>query len=128
MIETPAVSRPKVQEGAWLWLYKIVAGVLIVVLLGVHFIVNHLVAPGGLLTYVDVVRYYSVPFVPFMEIVFLILVISHALIGLRSIILDLNPSARLLRAADIIFLLAGIAFSIYGAWLVWVIVQRGSSL
>ncbi len=125
MIETPTVSRPKSHEGAWLWLYKIVAGVLIVILLGVHFVVNHLVAPSGLLNYADVVRYYTVPFVPFMEVLFLILVISHALIGLRSIILDLNPPYRLQRVIDLVFIAAGVVFSGYGAWLVWVIVQRG---
>ncbi len=120
------VSQPR--EGSWLWLYKIVAGVLIVILLGVHFVVNHLVAPSGLLNYADVVRYYTVPFVPFMEVLFLILVISHALIGLRSIILDLNPPYRLLRVIDIVFIIAGVVFSVYGTWLVWVIVQRGQGL
>ena len=29
MLETSAVQTPKAHEGAWLWLYKIVAGVLI---------------------------------------------------------------------------------------------------
>ena len=123
MIETPSVPKPR--EGAGLWLFKIVAGLLIVVLLGVHFLINHLFAPGGLLTYEEVVRYYTIPIVPVMEIVFLVFVIAHALVGLRSILLDLNPSNGLLRVIDIIFWLAGIGFSVYGIWLVWVIVQRG---
>ena len=122
MIETP--SLPKRREGAFLWLFKIVAGLLIVVLLGVHFVVNHLVAPEGLLSYADVVRYYDNPIVPIMEIIFLVLVIAHALVGLRSILLDLHPSDRVLRAVDILFWIAGTAFSVYGIWLVWVIVQR----
>ncbi len=126
MIETPSV--PKAREGTWLWLYKIVAGGVIVILLGVHFIVNHLVAPQGLLTYQDVLRYYTNPIVPIMEIAFLIFVISHALIGLRSIILDLNPSGKLLRVIDIVFVAAGVIFSVYGIWLVMVIVQRGRAL
>ncbi len=126
MIETPSV--PKAREGTWLWLYKIVAGGVIVILLGVHFIVNHLVAPQGLLTYQDVLRYYTIPIVPIMEIAFLIFVISHALIGLRSIILDLNPSGKLLRVIDIVFIAAGVIFSVYGIWLVMVIVQRGRAL
>ncbi len=121
-------SYPKSHEGTWLWLYKIIAGGLIVILLGVHFIVNHLVAPEGLLTYNDVLRYYTTPIIPVMEIAFLIFVISHALIGLRSIVLDLNPSAKLLRVIDIIFIAAGVASTIYGIWLVMVIVQRGTAL
>ncbi len=126
MIETSSV--PKAREGTWLWLYKIVAGGVIVILLGVHFIVNHLVAPQGLLTYQDVLRYYTHPIVPIMEIAFLIFVISHALIGLRSIILDLNPSGTLLRWIDIVFIAAGVIFSVYGIWLVMVIVERGRAL
>lgn len=126
MIETPSVPKPR--EGTWLWLFKIVAGLMIVILLGIHFVVNHLVAPTGLLTYADVVRYYTVPFVPVMEILFLVFVIAHALVGLRGILLDLNPSDAVLRAADILFILIGAGFSIYGIWLVWAIVQQGRAL
>ncbi len=126
MVERSSV--PKSHEGAWLWLYKLVAGGMIVILLGVHFVVNHLVAPEGLLTYNDVLRYYTNPIVPVMEVFFLIFVISHALIGLRSIILDLNPTIKLLRTVDTVFIVAGVAFTIYGIWLVVVIVQRGMAL
>ena len=35
-------------EGAGIWMIKVFAGLFILVLLGVHFVVNHLVAPGGL--------------------------------------------------------------------------------
>lgn len=119
-------SAPKSREGAWLWLYKIVAGVMIVILLAVHFVVNHLVAPTGLLTYEDVLRYYQVPIVPIMEVIFLIFVVSHALIGLRSILLDLNPSTAFLRWVDRIFILVGAGFIAYGIWLVVVVVQKGA--
>lgn len=126
MLETPSIPKPR--EGAWLWLYKIIAGLLIVVLLGVHFIVNHLIAPEGLLTYQEVVQYYTHPIVPIMEIAFLIFVVSHALVGLRSILLDLNPSEKLLKYLDGILVLAGAGSIIYGIWLIVVIVQRGNAL
>ncbi len=122
MLEIPSVPKPR--EGAWLWLFKIVAGLFIVILLGVHFVINHLVAPTGLLTYADVVAYYKVPIVPIMEGFFLVFVISHALVGLRSILLDLNPSDRLLKAVDILFWLAGAGFSLYGIWLLIEIAGR----
>lgn len=115
----------KSREGAWLWLFKIFAGLMLVLLLAVHFVMNHMVAPGGLLSYAEIIGYYQTWFVPGMEILFLLLVISHALVGLRSILLDLNPSDGLLRAANLILLLVGLGFSIYGIWLVIVIVQRG---
>lgn len=119
-------SAPKSREGAWLWMFKIAAGILIVILLAVHFIVNHLVAPNGLLTYDDVLRYYQAPIVPAMEIIFLVFVVSHALVGMRSIVLDLNPSNTVLRWIDRIFMLVGAGFIAYGIWLVVVIVQKGS--
>jgi len=115
----------KTQENAWLWLYKIIAGLLIVVLLGIHFIVNHLAAPGGLLTYADVIRYYQVPGIALMEIVFLVFVISHSLVGLRSILLDLHPSTSIIRAANWAFILIGSAAIAYGVWLVIVIQSKG---
>jgi succinate dehydrogenase / fumarate reductase membrane anchor subunit len=121
-------SAPKTHEGTWLWLYKMVAGGLIVILLGVHFIVNHMVAPEGLLSYNDILRYYTNPIIPVMEAAFLIFVTSHALIGLRSILLDLNPSAKLLRMIDIVLIAIGVISNVYGIWLIVVIVQRGMAL
>lgn len=118
-------SAPKSREGAWLWMFKITAGIFIVILLAVHFIVNHLVAPTGLLSYDDVLRYYQVPVVPVMEVIFLVFVVSHSLVGVRSIILDLNPSEELLRWIDRVLILAGAGFIAYGIWLVVVIVQKG---
>jgi succinate dehydrogenase / fumarate reductase membrane anchor subunit len=98
---------------------------MIVLLLGVHFVINHLVAPGGLLTYADVIAYYQVWFVPIMEAIFLVFVIAHALVGLRSIILDLNPSDGVLRLVNLGLTIIGIGFTAYGLWLLWAIVQRG---
>lgn len=119
-------SAPKPREGAWLWLFKIVAGLMIVLLLALHFIVNHLVAPSGLLSYQDVIVYYQNPIIPIVEVIFLIFVVSHALVGLRSIVLDLNPSDGVLRLVDAVFWLAGTGFIIYGIWLVVVITQQGA--
>jgi succinate dehydrogenase hydrophobic anchor subunit len=115
----------KTPENSWLWLYKIVAGLLVVTLLAVHFVINHAVAPEGLLSYADVVRYYQVPGVALMEVAFLVFVISHALVGLRSIILDLNPTPRLLRMVNIALLLIGSGAILFGIWLVLVIQSRG---
>ncbi len=111
-------TKPKPREGAWLWLLKLVAGVLVFVVLGIHFAVNHLVAPGGLLTYADVINYYKVPIIPVMEICFLVFVVSHCFLGLRSILLDLNPSDVLLRWIDRILVVIGAGACVYGIWLI----------
>jgi len=121
----PDSLSPKRLEGSGRWLIKIFAGILIVFLLGVHIVVNHLVAPGGLLTYADVVAYYQHPAIVVMEIGFLVVVITHSFLGIRSIILDLNPSPAMLRAANMILLIVGSAAVIYGIWLALTIASRG---
>jgi len=118
-------SLPKRNEGAARWLIKIVAGLFIVVLLGIHFVVNHAIVPGGLLTYADVVGYYQNPIVVAMEILFLIVVVIHAFLGLRSIILDLNPAANVLKAVNYFLLVFGAASIVYGIWLALTVASRG---
>jgi succinate dehydrogenase hydrophobic anchor subunit len=72
------------------WLIQAVLGATLVILLGVHLIVNHWVAPQGLLTHADVVNYYAIPGIAWMEAAFLTLVTAHCLLGLQSILIDLN--------------------------------------
>lgn len=119
-----ATSAPKAGENTWLWLLKLATGPFILILIVVHFIVNHL-AEGGLLTYRGIVNYYQAAIVPIMEGCFLALVIGHSLLGLRSILLDLNPSRSLMKVLDWVFLIGGIGIFIYGIWLIQVIVSRG---
>ncbi len=112
-------------EGAGLWFLKILTGFLVIVVLAIHLIVNHLIVPGGLLSYADIVQYYQIPIIPMMEIVFLIFVVTHALIGLRSVLLDLRPSNILLQWINYGLGVLGIGSIAYGVWLVLVIVGRG---
>ena len=111
------ISRAKPREGGWLWIIKILSGLLIVALLILHMIINHLVAEGGLLTYQDVLNYYNNWIIPVLEIAFLVFVVSHSLLGLRSILLDLNPSDKLLRIANWFLIIVGSAAILYGSWL-----------
>ncbi len=117
-------SRPKNNEGVGLWLLKIAAGLLVLVVLGIHFVINHAVAPGGLLTYEDVIQYYKVPVVPVMEILFLVVVVTHALLGVRSILLDLSLVQKIHRIIDGILLVLGAIAIVYGAWLVILLANR----
>jgi succinate dehydrogenase hydrophobic anchor subunit len=123
--DTQNILAPKSGENTWLWLIKIVTGPLLVVLLLIHFIVNHFIGQNGLLTYADVVAYYQNPIVPIMEICFLAAVVTHSLSGLRGIFLDLKPSRGLLKIADWAFVLVGVLAVVYGAWLALTIASRG---
>lgn len=121
-----ARSAPKSGEGTVLWLLKIITGALVIILLFVHLVVNHFTAPNGLLSYHEVAVYLSNPWIGLMESTFLVIVVSHSLIGLRSILLDLKPSRSLLSAINWVFSVVGIGSVIYGIWLIRVIVTRGA--
>jgi succinate dehydrogenase / fumarate reductase membrane anchor subunit len=111
-------------ENTILWLLKIGTGALVLVLLLVHLIVNHFTAPNGLLSYQDVVVYFSNPWVAVMELLFLIFVVSHALLGLRSVLLDLHPGRVALGIMNWMFTAVGVAAVAYGIWLTFTIVAR----
>jgi succinate dehydrogenase hydrophobic anchor subunit len=118
-----SASTPKSGENSWLWLLKLVTGPFIIIFMLVHFIANHAIASYGLLNYSDIVAYYKIWVVPVMEIIFLGLVVSHSLLGLRSIIIDLHPSRGVMAVISWLFLIIGVFAFVYGTWLITVIVS-----
>jgi succinate dehydrogenase / fumarate reductase membrane anchor subunit len=114
---------PKPRENTWLWLAKLVSGALVFTLIIVHIVVNHLISSKGLLSYADVVAYLSNPWIALMESTFLVIVVAHSLLGTRSILLDLNPSASIMRTIDWLFGLIGVVAVVYGIWLIQVIIH-----
>jgi succinate dehydrogenase / fumarate reductase membrane anchor subunit len=120
-------SAPRPGETTWLWLVKIVTGPLLVLVLILHLTVNHYIGslPSGLMTYDDVVHYFQNPIIPAIEILFLILVVTHSLIGLRGIILDMNPSRQVLSIITWILALLGVFSVAYGIWLALAIASKG---
>ena len=117
---------PKSGEGTWLWLIKIITGALVSVILFIHLIVNHLVAPNGLLSYADILKYYQNPIIPVMEILFVSFAVVHALTGLRGIILDLKPTRAILNGINWLFSIFGVVAVIYGIWLILTIASKGA--
>ena len=122
---SPTVSAPKSGENTWLWLIKIVTGPLLLILVIVHLIVNHFIGETGLLTYADIVAYYRNPLIPAMEITFLAAVVTHSLIGLRGIVLDLKPARNILKIIDWAMVIFGVSTVIYGTWLALTIASKG---
>lgn len=122
------VSAPRPGENTWIWLIKIITGPLLVILLGLHFIVNHYLGSmsSGLMTYDDVVAYFQNPIIPAIEILFLITVVTHSLIGLRGIVLDMNPSRKALNIVTWLLVILGVSSVGYGTWLALTIASLGS--
>jgi succinate dehydrogenase / fumarate reductase, membrane anchor subunit len=100
--------------GRWGWLAQALSGIVLIVLLGFHWVAQHLVAAGGLRSYADVVNYLRQPAVFALEVTFLVVVTTHALLGVRAVVLDLGPKPRLVRLLNAGLLLLGLATVVYG--------------
>jgi succinate dehydrogenase hydrophobic anchor subunit len=122
------VSGRRPGENTWIWLIKIATGPLLVLVIGLHFAVNHYMGSmsSGLMTYEDVIAYYQNPIIPIIEIVFLATVVTHCLIGLRGIILDMNPSRNVLNIVTWLMVILGVFSVGYGVWLAFAIASQGS--
>lgn len=121
------ISGPRPGENTWIWLIKIVTGPLLVLVLILHLTVNHYLGTtdSGLMTYQDVIQYYQNPIIPAIEILFLVTVVTHSLIGLRGIILDLNPSRNILSIVTWLLVILGVSSVGYGIWLAVAIASQG---
>jgi succinate dehydrogenase hydrophobic anchor subunit len=123
-----SVSGPRPGENTWIWLIKIATGPLLVLVLILHLIVNHYLGSmkSGLMTYDDVVAYFQNPIIPAIEILFLVTVVTHCLIGLRGIILDMNPSRTILKIVTWLLAILGVSSVVYVIWLALAIASKGS--
>ena len=83
--DDPFAQEPKATSG---WLWQVFTGVGLVFLLGLHFIANHFIAKGGLRDFADVVAYLRNPIFLVLEVLFLVVVTTHAMLGVRAILLD----------------------------------------
>ena len=114
------------RASSWSWILQAFTGIMLVVLLGLHMVVQHFVVTGGLRQYQQVVQYISNPFVFLLEIAFLIIVTWHALLGVRAVILDLGLKPASERRVTAVLSIVGVIVVAYGIWLSATIVARGT--
>ncbi len=119
-MENPFAKEP-IATSTWLW--QVFSGVGLVILLGLHFVANHFIAKGGLRDFADVVAYLSNPLILVLEVLFLAFVTTHALLGVRAILLDFGLSARAEKLLSQALTLVGVLTVGYGLWLTWVIIH-----
>jgi succinate dehydrogenase hydrophobic anchor subunit len=122
------ITGPRPEENSTLWLVKITTGPLLVLVIILHFTVNHYMGStsSGLMTYEDVIKYFQNPLIPVVEILFLITVVTHCLIGLRGIFLDLKPSRQGITVINWVLTLVGVSTVVYGIWLALAIASQGT--
>ncbi|HTP06680.1 MAG TPA: succinate dehydrogenase, cytochrome b556 subunit [Anaerolineae bacterium] len=114
------------RASSWSWILQAFTGIMLVVLLGLHMVVQHFVVTGGLRNYQQVVQYISNPFLFLLEIAFLIMVTWHALLGVRAIILDLGLNPATERKVTAFLSIVGVVVVAYGIWLSATIVAQGA--
>jgi succinate dehydrogenase membrane anchor subunit len=119
-MENPFAQEPKASSS---WLWQVITGVGLVILLGLHIIAQHFIAKGGLRDFADVLAYMRNPIFLVLEVLFLVVVTAHAMLGVRAILLDFGLSARAEKRLSQALTVIGALTVIYGLWLTWAIIH-----
>jgi len=108
------------------WRATAASGVALLVLVTIHMVAHHFVVEevGGLRDYAQVLEYVSNPVMFVLEILFLVVVTAHAMLGLRSVLFDFGLSVRSKRLVARGLLVLGIATVAYGVTLISVLASR----
>jgi succinate dehydrogenase / fumarate reductase membrane anchor subunit len=108
------------------WRLTALTGVALLILVTVHMVANHFVVEevGGLRTYHQVLEYIGNPVIFTIESFFLLFVTLHSMLGLRSVLLDLDPSPSLRRWMDVGLVVLGLATIGYGFFLIGTLASR----
>ena len=111
-------------RNTYLWFIQLVTGVLVAVLLGLHMVVMHLDAILGFFgidvtnstSWTSMIERSRQPVWASIYIALLAVVLYHGLNGLRNIILELTPSARIERIVTWVIIIVGIIIFICGSY------------
>lgn len=114
-METKKEARPSLN-----WLGQAISGILLIVIVFTHMLINHFQAEG-MLSASQVVAQVSNTTYFILEIAFVIVVTYHALAGIRVIIFDLNLSDAARRKISAAITMVGILTIIYGATIAFLI-------
>jgi succinate dehydrogenase hydrophobic anchor subunit len=108
------------------WRVTALSGVALLVLVTVHMVAHHFVVDevGGLRTYQQVLDYIANPVIFVIESTFLIVVTIHAMLGLRSVLLDFGLSDRVKRLVSRGVVVLGALTITYGLTLIGVLASR----
>jgi len=108
---------------SWGWIWQAITGAGLIVLLALHMIANHFVAPEGIRDFQQVIEYLRTPIIVILEVLFLVFVTGHALLGVRAILFDFGLSERTEKRVSLALTVIGVLTVAYGLWLTWTITQ-----
>jgi succinate dehydrogenase hydrophobic membrane anchor protein len=112
------------RQGTLGWLAQAVSGVLLLALLGLHMIAHHFIVEGGLRDYQQVLAYLGNPLILVIELVFLVVVTYHAMVGVRSIIFDFGLDPGQERTVTGLLTVVGVVIVVYGFYLAITLFSR----
>ena len=107
-----------------LWTWHVLAGLVILVLLGLHMTIMHLEAIVGIFNPagghpVDRANVAARAKSAFFAVTYVLLLgaaLFHGLYGLRNILFELNPPPGLKRALGVLLLVVGLGLFVVGSW------------
>jgi len=124
-----AVRRPSETQsgrgGSVAWIFQVISGVLLLLLLGAHIVTQHFVVKGGLRDYAQVLSYLSNPAVLAVESLFVIVLIWHAMLGLRAVLLDFGSGRRRQALITRGVVALGVVTAAYSFWLIATLAAKG---
>lgn len=108
------------------WWWTVATGGALLVLVTVHMVAHHFVVEevGGLRSYRQVLDYVATPVIFTIESFFLLTATAHGLLGLRSVLFDMNLSRSAKRRIDLGLWLLGLATIAYGFFLLGTLASR----
>lgn len=102
-----------------LWLVQVVTGGALIGFLGLHLIVQHFLAPGGLRDFSSVVDYLRQPVAILAELGLVGSVVVHASLGVRTFFVELVHGRRARRLATILIAVLATGIVVYAVWLTY---------
>jgi succinate dehydrogenase / fumarate reductase membrane anchor subunit len=110
-----------------LWTWHVLAGLVILVFLGLHMAIMHLDVLLGIfnpgdphpIAWANVVARAKTGFFTFSYIVLLGAALFHGLYGFRNILFELGPGPGMKRAANLVLTAGGLGLFVFGAWAAW---------
>jgi len=124
---TPRRRHPtRTPRSAREWRITALTGVALLLLVTIHMVAHHFVVEdvGGLRDYDQVLEYISTPVIITIEAFFLLFVTVHALLGVRGVLYDLDPSPGARRWIDRGLVVLGLATIAYGYFLIGTLASR----
>jgi len=121
----PAERSQTSARGVPAFVGQVVSGAALIVLLGLHMIAQHFVVPTGLRYYADVIAWLANPVVVVLEVLFLLFVTYHAMLGVRAILFDFGFAERTERRITAALWVVGAVTIVYGVVLFAAIINAG---